>query len=244
MVGLQIGPILDRVGPAERHNIFTCAAAVLITVILARGIWVGIYNWGLWLLNRAFGRVAPWAITAPDFGRGLVVAWCGMRGIVTLAAALALPDGSGGGVAFPFRDLIVLTAFTVVLGTLVIQGLTLRPLLMMLNLSDDEALETEVRAGREEIIRAAYESVEPLDNDVAKKLRGEFLELVRRVDGTGGMTDEAKAAEIGLRRQARAASRERLRELRMSGTIGDSAFHQLESELDTIELNSEVRSRW
>ena len=77
-----------------------------------------------------------------------------MRGIVTLAAALALPDGSGNLPAFPYRDLIVLTAFAVVLGTLVIQGFTLRLLLMMLGLDDDDSsIESEIRAGRVEMFR-------------------------------------------------------------------------------------------
>jgi CPA1 family monovalent cation:H+ antiporter len=72
-----------------------------------------------------------------------VVGWCGMRGTVTLAAALALPTG------FPFRDLILTTAFGVTLGTLVLQGLTLRPLMLRLRLEDDggvEALRVAVAA--------------------------------------------------------------------------------------------------
>ena len=78
-----------------------------------------------------------------------------MRGIVTLAAALALPDGSGVLPAFPYRDLIVLTAFAVVLGTLVIQGFTLRTLLTTLQLDDDGApVEDEIRAARVEMLRA------------------------------------------------------------------------------------------
>ena len=77
----------------------------------------------------------------PTVGSGLVISWAGMRGIVTLAAALALPA------AFPFRDLIVLTAFSVVLGTLVIQGLTLKPLLRALDLQDDDPVGHEVACG-------------------------------------------------------------------------------------------------
>jgi NhaP-type Na+/H+ or K+/H+ antiporter len=75
----------------------------------------------------------------PTVGSGLVISWAGMRGIVSLAAALALPQ------AFPFRGLIVLTAFFVVLGTLVLQGLTLGPLLRRLNLHDDDPVGREVR---------------------------------------------------------------------------------------------------
>ena len=77
-----------------------------------------------------------------------------MRGIVTLAAALALPDGTPD-TAFPYRDLIILCAFCVVLTTLVIQGLTLRPLLAMLGLKDDGSVAREVRLARVETARAA-----------------------------------------------------------------------------------------
>ena len=167
-----------------------------------------------------------------------------MRGIVTLAAALALPDGSGGTMAFPYRDLIVLTAFTVVLGTLVIQGLTLRPLLMILKLEDDDSIDGETRAGREEMVRAAFESVEAADTDIAAMLRGEYADLLRRVDGTGTLSAEAQGAEVELRNRAREAARERLSELRIRGTIGNAAFQALEQELDMLELEAEVRSRW
>jgi CPA1 family monovalent cation:H+ antiporter len=93
----------------------------------------------------------------PTVGSGLIVSWAGMRGIVSLAAALALPP------AFPYRDLIVLTAFSVVLGTLVIQGLTLRPLLEALNLHDDDPVGREVALARSRAYKAALEA---LDGDV------------------------------------------------------------------------------
>ena len=78
----------------------------------------------------------------PTVGSGLIISWAGMRGIVSLAAAMALPAD------FPYRDLIVLTSFSVVLGTLTIQGLTLKPLLRALDLHDDDPVEprTERRA--------------------------------------------------------------------------------------------------
>ena len=90
-----------------------------------------------------------------------------MRGTVTLAAALALPDGAGGAAAFPYRGLIVLTAFTVVLGTLVIQGFTLRPLLLLLGLGDDGLVERELRAGRAAMFKAALDSLGERQTEVA-----------------------------------------------------------------------------
>jgi CPA1 family monovalent cation:H+ antiporter len=244
MVGLQIGPILDRLGASQRHQIFTFAVAVVITAMLARVAWVATYNRGLWLINRTLGNLTPRAMAAPDFKRGVVVAWCGMRGIVTLAAALALPDGSGGGAVFPYRDLIVLTAFAVVLGTLVIQGLTLRPLLLLLKLDADDEISGETRAGREEMLRAAFESFEHLDSEIALRLQSEYSVMLRRVDGTSVLTTEERHTENELRARARFAARERLTELRLAGTIGDSAFQVLEEEIDMIDLDAEFRSRW
>jgi CheY-like chemotaxis protein len=85
----------------------------------------------------------------PAWQGGVVISWCGMRGVVTLAAALAPPEG------FPFRDLILLTAFCVVLVTLAAQGLTLRWLLARLGLEDDGSVEREVELARGETSRAA-----------------------------------------------------------------------------------------
>src|SRR4029450_12936611 len=94
-------------------------------------------------LHNRWSRIALAPGTAPPPVAGSVlVSWCGMRGLVTLATALALPP------AFPGRDLIVLSAFGVVLGTLVLQGFTLRPLLDLLGFAADSTVEREVARGR------------------------------------------------------------------------------------------------
>ncbi|HKN00467.1 MAG TPA: sodium:proton antiporter [Candidatus Binataceae bacterium] len=244
LVGLQIGPILERIGPAHRSEALVFAATVLVTAMVSRAGWVLTYNRALRLISLILGHHTPRTMAAPPLRRSVVVAWCGMRGIVTLAAALALPDGSNGTAAFPYRDLIVLTAFTVVLGTLVIQGLTLRPLVLALGLDDDEPIDTETRTGHEEMFKAALESLGERDTEVAAALRREYSDLLGWFDGSSGRSPEARQAEAALRAVARAAARERLSQLRLTGVIGDSVFQQLEAELDMIELNAEVRSRW
>lgn len=245
LVGLQLGPIMDRLGRADHLRYIAFAVVIVATVILARMGWAMTYNIALRLANRVLGKHTPRAMTPPPpFKRSLLLAWCGMRGIVTLAAALALPDGSGGASAFPYRDLIVLTAFSVVLGTLVIQGFTLRPLVMMLGLDDDGRVESEIRAGRREIFKAALESLGDGDTEVAAALRREYSEILERVDRSAGLLPKARQAEITLRTDARAAARETLNLLRFTGAIGDAAFQQLEAELDMVELAAEVRKRW
>jgi len=244
LIGLQIRPILHRLGPAQRPEAIVFAAAVLATTIVARIGWVMFYNRALWVINRILGDRTPTIMKATPLRRGVVVAWCGMRGIVTLAIALALPDGASAAPAFPYRDLIVLTAFTVVLGTLVIQGFTLRPLVLALGLEDDHAIEEETRIGREEMLRAALNILGQTDESVTVSIRREYTELLQRVDGSGGLSVETRRSEMTLRARAQAASRERLSELRFTGVIGDSAYQALQAELDMMELDAQVRDQW
>ena len=115
-IGLQIRPILESLEPAARGRYFAVAGAVLLTVIVVRLVWHMSFNAVIRWRDRRLGFHPPRPMLRPTVGSGLIISWAGMRGIVTLAAALALPAG------FPFRDLIVLTAFPVVLGTLVDPG--------------------------------------------------------------------------------------------------------------------------
>jgi CPA1 family monovalent cation:H+ antiporter len=157
-----------------------------------------------------------------------------MRGIVTLAAALALPDG------FPYRDLLLFTAFGVTLGTLVIQGLTLRPLLLWLDLRDDPPVDREVRLARVELAGAALAILDGEDGEEAETLRRELRAqreaAITAQDGEG----RAILPQHHLRRRALARQREALLQLRRERRIGDDAFHRLEAELDYSELATAV----
>jgi CPA1 family monovalent cation:H+ antiporter len=158
-----------------------------------------------------------------------VVGWCGMRGIVTLAAALALP------VNFPFRDLIFFTSFAVVLVTLVLQGMTLRPLLLWLDVRDDGTVEREVQLARVATLRAALAAVEACGGGESAELFRRRYELrLRRAEQDEDEIDPADAAVV---RVATEAERTRLIELRDDATIGDAAFQQVEQELDMKELD-------
>jgi CPA1 family monovalent cation:H+ antiporter len=234
LIGLQLRPIWQRLDDPVRWRYCLVAAAVLGAVILARMAWVMTYGATLRLL-RARGIFHPERSTAvPTIKGGIVISWCGMRGIVTLAAAFALPEG------FPYRDLILLVAFSVVLGTLVIQGLTLRPLISALGLKDDNLVLTEVGRARAIAYRAALEDIESDPSEAAEILRLEYRALLQRAK-----TDPDAAATTGelpadpLRRRAIAAARRAIIALRQSEEIGDDAFHQLEEEFDRRELSAQ-----
>ena len=168
----------------------------------------------------------------PSVGSGLVISWSGMRGIVTLAAALALPS------AFPFRDLIVLTAFFVVLGTLALQGLTLGPLLRALDLRDDDPVGQEVAAARERALRAGLAELEHDRSSAAEAVRQEFMAHLGSIDATAEEGEARRFTHRDTHRRALQAARQAVLAMRASEEIGDDAFHQMEEELDWIEMSA------
>jgi monovalent cation/hydrogen antiporter len=240
-IGLQVGPILADLPHAMRPRYLEVAAVVVATVIVARVVWVMLHSGVVLWKNRRFGYRPPrTGAPPPTWGGSLVVSWAGMRGIVTLAAALALPVTGPQG-SFPYRDLIVVTAFAVVVGTLVLQGLTLKPLLRLLRLRDDDPVGREVELARDGALRAALQS---LDDD-----RSAAAEAVRR-EFSAHLGQEAETEERGgggarpheeIHRRAVDAARGAVLEMRDRYEIGDDAFHRLEETLDRIEIGLGAR---
>jgi CPA1 family monovalent cation:H+ antiporter len=232
LIGLQLGPIWERLEEPLRPYYCMVAAAVLAAVVLTRIVWVMLYNTVRRLQIARYGFHPRRPTAAPTFRGGLVISWCGMRGIVTLAAAFALPEG------FPHRDLMLLTAFAVVLGSLVIQGLTLRPLIAALRLKAEDPVIGEVGRARAVAIRAALDEIDGDPSETAEILRLEYRAMLMRADNDpdGGLSGELPADP--LRRRAIAASRRAVLALRQSEDIGDDAFHLLEEELDRAELSA------
>ena len=240
LIGLQLGPIISDLSPAQLGAYARIALVVLGVVIATRIVWVMLYNTAVRWKIRRFGTTERDSLQRPTARGGLLVSWCGMRGIVTLAAALALPAGGpGADPAFPGRPLILFTAFTVVVGTLIVQGLTLRPLLAWLDLRDDEPVEHEVATARRSALQAALQTLAGNDGEAANALRFELQELL-----SGGPRGTAGAAGgpllPALRTRAVAAARAELKRLRFDESIGDDAYHRVEVTLDRSELYAET----
>ncbi len=229
-IGLQIRPILEALQPAEEGRYLAVAGAVLLTVIVVRIVWHMSFNAVVRWRHRRVGFHPPRPMLRPTVGSGVIISWSGMRGIVSLAAALALPP------AFPYRDLILLTAFSVVLGTLVIQGLTLKPLLRALNLNDDDPVGREVRTARIRALDAGLSSLAGKDPAVAEAVRREFTSHLADERTSAQASDPTRSAESELRRLAVEAARQVVLAMRASHEIGDDAFHQIEEELDWLEM--------
>ncbi len=232
LIGLQLGPLLETLRGAELQRLLLAAFVILVVVIAVRLVWVLTYAFTL--RKRVSDEHAGQSSTPPSLAkRGLVIGWSGMRGIVTLAAALALPAD------FPYRDFIQLTAFVVVLGTLVIQGLTLRPLLLLLRLPKDTTMETETNLAREAALKATLNALEEDDTEAAQRLRLEYQEVLSRVWSGEALSD---APDNALRRRVVAVARQAIADLRRAGTIGDDAYRRVEEELDLLELSARPSS--
>jgi Na+/H+ antiporter len=246
LVGLQLRLIVERFDRAMWIEYTWIAVAVCGATILARIVWVSAAatarRW--WWALRAKAKLPVKNDVLLSARAAAVIGWCGMRGTVTLAAALALPA------AFPYRGLVLFVSFSVVLGTLVVQGMTLRPLMNRLHLEDDGEVEREVRLARVETLKAALEASAVCPGaETADLVRRRYELLLRRAEaevasGDGPAEDEATRqlasaldADASVVRAANAAERQRLNALRADGTIGDAAFQLLEQELDWEELD-------
>ena len=234
-IGLQIRPILASLEPAARGRYFAVAAAVLLTAIIVRIVWQMSFNAVIRWRERRHGFHPPRPMLRPTVGSGLVISWAGMRGIVSLAAAMALPA------PFPYRDLIVFTAFAVVLGTLILQGLTLGPLLRALDLRDDDPVGHEVVAARERALRAGLAVFDDDRSPVAEAVRQEFIAHLGTTDTDPEEGEARRSAHGDLHRRALAAARQETHIMRGTGEIGDDAFHQMEEEFDWIEMSDRTR---
>jgi len=238
LIGLQLRGALSRVHGHEWRGYALCAGAVCAAVFLTRLAWIMPYTAALRWQRTHAGGVSKARL--PAYGNAILASWCGMRGIVTIAAALALPDGPAG---FPHRDIVVFSAFCVVLSTLVLQGLTLRPLMKWLRLHDDGDVEREIGIARSETARAALQALEqkgPASHS-ADILRGEYRARLRagEVEAKSGVQDGTGLAE--LQKRAVQAQREALRDLRTRQLIGDDAFHVVEEEIDLLDLTADTR---
>jgi len=238
LIGMQLRPIWARLeAGGTRTDALITAAVVLVVTIVARFAWVMSYGaLHRWRLDRAHddARSAP----RPTVGGGIVVSWAGMRGIVTLAAAFAIPETLSDGSPFPYRDLILLCAFTVVLGTLVLQGLTMKSLIRRLHLTDDDPVSREIRIGRVHAYGASLDAIKDDGTQVGKLLREEYgavIELNTK-QTHGAPVDEVPGGP--QRRRAIEAARQRAFELRRDNVIGDDAYRVLVQELDWAELSA------
>jgi Na+/H+ antiporter len=226
LMGLQARDIFYQLPSDALTHALGFAGIVLAIVIGVRLAYVMLYGLVLRLFRRFFEQRVLHS-KAPTVSIGVLVSWCGMRGLVTLATALALPQ------EFPSRDVIVLSAFSVVLGTLILQGFTIRPLIALLRIAPDSSLDEEVSQTRNAMLDAALKELMAVQGDGAAALRAEYE--AARAGNAGRSQPDTEYDEV--RRLAIGAERRLLADWRRGGRIQDDAYHLLEDELDRAELH-------
>jgi monovalent cation/hydrogen antiporter len=233
-IGLELRMFVR--GGSHFFSLLPAGLLIAALVILVRILWVFPTAWAARLVPivRRTDPMPPASVLT-------LIGWTGMRGIVSLAAALALPNG------FPHRETIIFITFVVIFVTLVLQGLTLDPLLRVLNLpeeGDERSRELEVRlraldVGLERIKEMQKEiSDSHIQNDLTR-LRGEYENRIEHLRDPAASRehDESPSSDVHTyaEREALRAERNAIRELRDRGEIPDEAFRRIQYDLDLAE---------
>jgi CPA1 family monovalent cation:H+ antiporter len=245
LLGLQWRAVRREISDVETSRLLLYGAAVALTVIATRLLWVFPASW----LPRALSRRIREQDPFPGWRPLVAAGWAGMRGAVSLALALALPRVA----ALPDRGLIVYLTFCVILFTLVGQGLTLAPLLRALGLAGAGSDHREELDARRSTVRAGLAHVERLldepwapPREAGEHLVGHYQDRIRTLTGLAHMEgvgddgeedfDAAAARKVQrLRLEGVNAERRELIRLRNAGAIDDEVFHLLERDLDLEE---------
>jgi CPA1 family monovalent cation:H+ antiporter len=247
LIGLQLPSILDALTGYAGTKLVWWGVLVTGTVVVTRLVFVPVFTYLPKRIGGSFGRNNP----APPLNRSMIVAWAGMRGAVSLAAALAVPLTTNGGSSFPQRDLIVFLTFCVILGTLVFQGLTLPMLISVLGVEADHLDEKEEAKARIKAADAAIARLSELESedwvrdDTAERLRGlygfrrnRFASRFDRDDD--GAIEEQSLSYQRLRRELLDAERSELVNLRREGVISSDVERRLHRDLDLEDARLDV----
>jgi CPA1 family monovalent cation:H+ antiporter len=247
LVGLQLQRILDRLSAQSAATLIKDGAIVSAAVIVIRLLWIFPFMYAPKAIAgrlRARDMVASWRQPA-------IVGWAGMRGAVSLAAALAIPLTTRDGTPFPHRDLMVFLVFCVILVTLVLQGSTLPLLIRVLGLEDDGLDRKEEGKARIKAAEAALARIEELiDEDwvreeTAERMRGLYNFRRNRFrarfdEEDDGAIEEQSASYQRLRRELLEAERAAVIRLRNEGYINEDVMHRVERDLDLEDSRLEI----
>jgi monovalent cation/hydrogen antiporter len=233
ILGLQLRAIFAELAIFPAATLAQYAFAIAGTVIGVRLLWV--------FAGSALRRGLPWSWA-------FVLGWSGMRGIVSLAAALSIPNLVMGGAPFPARDLILFITFAVILVTLLGQGLSLPWFIRRLGVVEADASDASRSLAHVRVAEAALGRLVELEDsftsaahwEVAGRLRAKYEETAQhfsaRIDGSAGDDNVAQhELERGLIRETIDAERATLNDMRHAGEIGDEVFRRMQYDIDLAE---------
>jgi monovalent cation/hydrogen antiporter len=242
LIGLETVTVCRRLTGYSLRSLLGSAALVVLTVVLTRVAWVFLEAYLPRAVSPALRRREPhlpWPMVA-------VVAWAGIRGVATLATALALPPTLPGGRPFEHRALVIFLAFSVILSTLMLQGLSLPVLIRRLGLREHEGSGNEEAEARLAAARAALDLLDHLAGEPWVSTGSvEYLRTLyqKRVDHFRARLDPPKKAGreddfrsfLRLRLLLLKAERQAIIDLRDRDVIGDEALRRVERDLDLEE---------
>ena len=242
LIGLQLGILRDAIPSNELGALTVNGLMVSAAAIAVRLIWVPVAAWIPRFMSPSLRARDP----MPPWSNLFILGWTGMRGIVSLAAALALPLTTAAGIPFPFREEIILIAFMVILVTLVLQGLSLPLLIRTLDLGEDKSIQHEERQARGHAATAALAVLDDVASEDwpvtghIEQLRVHYGHRRQRYVDVETLdtecTKEVAEAFRRLRHETLTAERLAVIKLRNDGVISDEILHRLEHELDIEAL--------
>lgn len=247
LLGLQFQDLIGRLNGFSAGTLIGYGALVSAAVILVRIAWIVPFTYlSRGLLHRFRESDGDWEWRTPA-----LIGWAGMRGAVSLAAALAIPLQTDAGAAFPARDLIVFLTFCAILATLVLQGLTLPSLIRKLRVTGDDGAEREELKARKLAAKAAIARIDELAaedwvrDETADRMRALYDHRLRRFaarfdDGDDGALEEQSVGYQRLRREALEAERSAVYDLRNRGMINDVVMRAVVRDLDLEDERLEI----
>jgi len=248
LIGLELPGSLRSLTGYSLGQLVWYALIISVAVILIRILWVFPASYIPRLLFKRLRERDPY----PAWQHVAVVAWTGMRGVVSLAAALALPLTLRDGAPFPGRDLILFLTFCVILATLVLQGLSLPFLIRWLGIKDDRAGEKEERAARLEANRSALARLkeiaerDPAKADALQRLRIEYEDRIRQLESYEPETADAPSHLFSseyeaLSYEALKTERRTILRLRNESVINDEVLRHIQRDIDLAEVRLRER---
>jgi len=240
LIGLQLPQVIQTLPPGSAFRVAKLAVLVLLVIVLVRFVWMFAATYLPRFFSGTFRRKKriPWQQTA-------LIAWTGMRGADSLAGALAIPLLLPNGEPFPGRNLILLVTFCVIFGTLVLQGLTLAPLVRWLGIVDDHVTEREEKLARLKANEAALAHVEAMESlqrarpQTIERLRSEYLDRIQQLRSEGPPEKTVRRLFSRdfeeLAREALETERETVINLRNEEVINDQALRRIQRDIDLAE---------
>jgi CPA1 family monovalent cation:H+ antiporter len=237
LIGLQLPEIVSNMG-ANSFWAWKYAIIISVAVIVGRLIWV----YPATYIPRWLSKGIRERETSTNVKLTTIVAWSGMRGVVSLAAALALPLTGAGGADFPHRNLIIFITFSVIFSTLVLQGLTLRPLINVFGIENDGNDHEEEKKARLLIASSIIEHIEEnyalgLSDEVLNQIKTKYEMRIQRLrkDDTQRMSEEQIVEFHRLQQELLDKERAEMLRFRRQGVITDEMLRKMEYELDLEE---------